>query len=715
MFLHRSGNNTSTGLAGRLSRGMLGVVMIAGLLGVAGPVGTATAAVRTALVLDSTVSGGLASIEATEATANGFTVTLASDADWAAMTSAQFAAYDLLVVGDPTCSFIPEAVSSNATALADAVMARAGGRAIVGNRVLIGTDPVFHSTQGGDKLVETAMDFAGVKLGASNLYLDVSCVDEDYDSNSAPDVLDKLLPLLTSDSTPGWTENQSPPCGGSASLISNADQFASLTSADLQGWGCSVHETFPTYPSDWVPLALATDAPTQPTCGTDVDTSLPACGEAYILISGSGITATAPNLALTPPTTTKAVGASHTVTAAVTQSGTSTPAAGVLVTFTITGANAAAVGTCVPVSCVSDAAGQVTFTYTGTSAGDDTIYASITVSGTTQTATAAATWTTGANSAPTITAASGSVQYSDALAPTLTVTAADADAGDTLSLGATGLPTALSFTDNGNRTGTVAGTATSAVGVYPVTYTVNDGHNPQASADGAITITKEDCTVGYTGDMTVAPATSTTLSAALGEPDASLGNRSNKTVTFTVTDSSSVVQTFTAVTNASGVASTTVPLPSGVYAVAVSFAGDSSYLSCATQTDAVVTVAAAAAKVTGGGWTSVATGRTNFGFNVIPQAVGFKGQFQLRSEKSKFHGNTATSLVVSGKNATWTGTGSWNGQSGFTFQVWVVDNGSGGKKAGDTIRIVIKNASGSVVFTTGAAPVVLKGGNITVH
>ena len=69
-----------------------------------------------------------------------------------------------------------------------------------------------------------------------------------------------------------------------------------------------------------------------------------------------------------------------------------TPRSGVLVSFVVTGANAGATGTCVPADCKTDANGEVTFTYTGANAGDDTINASITVDGSRQTATAAKTW-----------------------------------------------------------------------------------------------------------------------------------------------------------------------------------------------------------------------------------------------------------------------------------------------------------------------------------
>jgi hypothetical protein len=353
---------------------------------------------KKALILGSSVTGGTSSIEAQEATSLGFAVTVATDIQWGGMTAAQFADYQLLIVGDPTCGDLSPVVSQNAAAVANAVMAvgGVGGNTHAGNRILIGTDPVFHTTVGARPdartLIHDGIDFAGVQEGATGLYLDFSCVDPDYDANGTPDGVQKLLPLLTI-ATSNWTEDQGPPCGGAVSLISNAAQFASLHTSNVQGWGCSVHESFPTFPTDWSPLAVATDTASHPTCGTDVDTHATACGEAYLLIAGSGVVSTSPNLSLTPTTATNPVGTTHTVTATVTTPAGG-PAAGVHVTFLVTGANAGATGTCVPASCDTDAGGHVTFTYTGTNAGDDTIHASITVGGTTQSATAAKTWTT---------------------------------------------------------------------------------------------------------------------------------------------------------------------------------------------------------------------------------------------------------------------------------------------------------------------------------
>lgn len=239
-----------------------------------------------------------------------------------------------------------------------------------------------------------------------------------------------------------------------------------------------------------------------------------------------------------------------------------------------------------------------------------------------------------------------------------------------------------------------------------------------ASSDAAsFTIAKEDCTLSYSGDVDVAPLATTTLSADLGETDASLGDRSGKTVVFTLVGSAGAPQTVAATTDGTGHASVLVPLLADVYAVSVAFEGDDFYTACSTPQDALVTVESAAAKVTGGGWTSAGTGRTDFGFNAIPQAGGvWTGQFQLHSnsDKNRFHGRDVTSFRSSGNSATWSGTGSWNGATGYTFTVSVVDNGSAGSKKADAVSIVVTAPGGATVFTTSGLQT-LKGGNITVH
>jgi hypothetical protein len=228
-------------------------------------------------------------------------------------------------------------------------------------------------------------------------------------------------------------------------------------------------------------------------------------------------------------------------------------------------------------------------------------------------------------------------------------------------------------------------------------------------------ITREECTLAYSGDTLVNAANMTNLKAQFGEPDTSPGDWSGKLVMFTVTDASNVVQTFTATTDVSGLASVQAPLGPNVYGVGASFAGDGFYLPCQTATDTLVTVEAANAKITGGGFVAQGTGNTYFGFNVISDVTGLHGQLQIRSKagKNRFHSTTVLTLSTSGNTGTWTGTGRWNGTDGYTFIISVVDNGSSGKKSGDTISIQINNGSTTVFTTSGAQP--LRGGNITVH
>lgn len=194
-----------------------------------------------------------------------------------------------------------------------------------------------------------------------------------------------------------WSINASPPCGGAVSLIASHPAFKDLSTASLAGWGCSVHESFPSFPTDWSALAVATDTPTLPMCGVDPGTGLNACGEAYILVAGSEIVVGSKVISISPLDSTNPVGTDHTVVANVRAVGGTPPVPGQLVDFTVTGVNAAATGTCVPVDCKSDANGNVSFTYHDTKGvGDDTVKASFKdAAGSLQTATAQKQWVEG--------------------------------------------------------------------------------------------------------------------------------------------------------------------------------------------------------------------------------------------------------------------------------------------------------------------------------
>jgi hypothetical protein len=383
-------------IEGGVMRSLRHVLLVAllALVGVLVSAGGANAAAPKALINASTVSGSPSQEEAIATTA-GFAVTVVSDATWGAMTASDFGQYDLLIAGDPTCGSLPPGLVSSASVYGPVVLGLAGGRTSAGNRIVVGTDPVFHD--GGDytspgargTIIREGIAYAGSHPGTTGMYFDATCSDGFGAAGT--------LAILTAISAggPAWTIDGTPPCGGSVSLIASDLSFPDLTTASLQGWGCSVHESFPTFPTEWTALAVATDTASHPTCGVDPHTGLNACGEAYILITSGVVHSLV--ISVSPLEVTNPVGTSHTVTANVHEVGGTPPVAGQLVTFTVTGQNAGASGTCLPADCKSDVNGNVSFTYfDGAGAGDDTIKASFTdAAGSLQTATAQKHWMSG--------------------------------------------------------------------------------------------------------------------------------------------------------------------------------------------------------------------------------------------------------------------------------------------------------------------------------
>ena len=96
-------------------------------------------------------------------------------------------------------------------------------------------------------------------------------------------------------------------------------------------------------------------------------------------------------------------------------------------------------------------------------------------------------------------------------------------------------------------------------------------------------------------------------------------------------------------------------------------------------------------------------------FSVSNDAVTLE---RARGQSFSFAGEV-TSVTGAGNAATLGGAGTWNGESGYTFEVSVVDGARVGRLA-DTIEVVIRDASGVGVFTS-SGPQLLKAGDITVE
>jgi hypothetical protein len=507
---------------------------------------------NTALILDTTVTpdaslGGV-SLEQSRAQAHGFTVTVITGTTWSTMTAADFAKYQLIILGDPTCN-----ASVGGATHAPAVANESWESAVLasgGNVAVIGTDPVFHNKFGGGgasptgsggafKLVDKGIAFSGAIAGATGAYVDLSCIYAVGASSTPVPLLDGL-----SSHGPKQFTVSTPPCLGSIAIVAATGPTAGLTDADLSGWGCSVHEYFNTWPSDYTVLALATDPTVAKTyTARDVSTGMIVSGSPYILVRGTGVTISS-NISLSPASATNPAGptSSHTVTATVLR-GTSppTPVVGTKVTFRVeSGPNAGQTFT-----GLTDNNGQVSWTYFDTGGvGMDSISATFVDDlGATEKATATKTWV---SSEQNITASPNSFSATEGQAfvgqkvasfcdPNTTSTAAEYSAtidwGDSTGTFSGNIVPAGACSSGPGNSFNVTGDHTYAEEKsYSLTVTITDVDTPSNTATVHPTATVNDAAIR----------------AACATPIASTQNFSGFTATFTDQNSGATSADFTA-------------------------------------------------------------------------------------------------------------------------------------------------------------------------
>jgi len=166
-------------------------------------------------------------------------------------------------------------------------------------------------------------------------------------------------------------------------------------------------------------------------------------------------------------------------------------------TCTVQWDSAAAVGATVSVAPTMTTPGTCVATTTGLSAGAHSATITVTDSDSTTPATASVNFTI--NAPPVLVLPAGqSVEYGSSL--TFEISATDAEAGDTITLGASGLPAGMTFTNNGNRTGTVSGSPTVGVGNTTATFTASDGINAPVSGTVVIGVTPKPASISAVAD-----------------------------------------------------------------------------------------------------------------------------------------------------------------------------------------------------------------------
>lgn len=294
------------------------------------------------LILASTVSGGDTSVEANAVRAAGLTPIVVDDATWSSTTATQFSSYRAVVLGDPTCTSTRPVAEQNTSVW---------GPALDGNVIVVGTDPVYHSSQGGQKLTELGIAFASSEPTKTGAYITLSC----YYHDTAPATPVKLLDALE----PGGFTVTGVGCYNDAHIVAAHASTSGLSDSDLSGWSCSVHEAFDKWPASFQVLAIAKDF------GAAFTASDGTVGTPYILASGSGLK-TFP-LSASPADAVVPVGSNHTITAELLDGITRAPEPGALIRayFRPPGGGLAVsvqIGCDTPL-CLTDSAGTIRFTY----------------------------------------------------------------------------------------------------------------------------------------------------------------------------------------------------------------------------------------------------------------------------------------------------------------------------------------------------------------
>jgi len=516
-----------------------------------------------ALILGATVSHS-PSVEQTSLQNQGWTVTVANNATWSAMSRSQFAVYQLLVFGDPTCSGnqgIQSAAVSNEATWAPIVN---------GNVIVIGTDPVFHFTlahkAGAGKLIDHALAYAGAQAGRTGAYVDLSCYFQ-YGGAASQDspLLDGLEPGFTM-----YSENN---CSASIHVAAAAQQLIGVGDADLSNWSCSVHEFFGTWPSDFVPYAIDTAASGTPPSGIcpnpkyqAPDGSTPGCP--YIVGRGGGLTAG--TIGLAGPAGPGAINTSQTLTVSVASGGS--PVVGAVVTLTdVSGPNVGATAT-----VTTDASGTATHPYTSTTTGTDQWTASYTPAG-----------------GSLVTSNQAPVVWKLASSFTATATPASVAYGATSTLAESGLP--------GPATGSVtyvSGATWLCTATLPATSCTTSTSLPAGTYATTATYSGDGTYAGSSASTSLVVTRATTSFAAAATPaSVSYGTRStlsesglpgNATGTVVFTTGASTLCTAT-LPATSCVTSTS--LAAGTYPITATYSGDGNYFGSSASTALTVTMA----------------------------------------------------------------------------------------------------------------------------
>ncbi len=321
------------------------------------------------LIIETTLSDA-AFTEVDAAASLGLGADVVTEGQWAAMTTADFAAYDAIVFADDVCQ--GDDASTLAAPLANL---STWTPAVTGNVIVHTFDSTDHgeygnNSDGAKALTTQGIAFAVAQAGRTGMYLSSSC----YGGTAWTDLLDGI--------SPGWSATSD--SSNDIHVTGSTPQLATLNDASLSNFDSSVHNLIDTWPADFTVFAIATTAGLESAGsaanGNQVGTTATLTGPytapdgtqgaPVILIRGAD---TSPShILLQPATQAHDVGGTAALDATVKQQDGTPAGAGITVTFTATaGPNAGKTA-----QAQTDANGVATISYVSTAGGTDTWEAS---------------------------------------------------------------------------------------------------------------------------------------------------------------------------------------------------------------------------------------------------------------------------------------------------------------------------------------------------
>ena len=220
----------------------------------------------------------------------GFTVTQVTPSTWEGMSAAQFAAYAVLVIGDPSSGSCSALTPTTGTSGSDA-LGTAWQGAVTGNVAVLGTAPALPGTADADRLISGAVGYAVAGYSASSgagtgLYVSLNCEYSTAPAGTDVALLDGVEGIGTaggltvqgglSCADPGTVNTWEADASGTFSGFGSR----SLAAGSWPPPACPVQEAFDSWPAMFTPAAYdaASDA------AADFTASDGATGQPYVLL-----------------------------------------------------------------------------------------------------------------------------------------------------------------------------------------------------------------------------------------------------------------------------------------------------------------------------------------------------------------------------------------------------------------------------------------------